>query len=112
MKTTKKEFEEFKEEFIKYQEKFGLLDWKVSFEHTSLYGDRFAEIQSCLDGRVSVVRFNTKNPCKCNPKESAKHEAIHLLLATLSILGGYRYITSLQKEEAEEGIVRTLEKLL
>lgn len=45
-------------------------------------------------------------------KRSVKHEIIHLLLAKLSDNGGARYVMIDEMDEAEEELVRKLEKLL
>lgn len=113
MRTTKKQFNEFKKWFTYYQKMFGLLDWKVYFEHKDLRDDCFANISLDLTGRVATARLNLKlEGLPVNPKESAKHEALELFIAGLCELAESRYVTRDEVVCANHAIIRTLEKLI
>ena len=115
MKTTKKQFEEFKKWVYFYQEKFGLQEYKIYVKWKKLE-DRYACNNYGVLGRVSAICFSTELSEEdfeyCNPQEHAKHEVIHLLLAELFGFSGERYVSKEHLETCEEGIVRKLEKLL
>jgi hypothetical protein len=112
---TPKEFEVFKAEFRKWQERFGLQGYKVYFKHKPI--DAFAQIvcNEHSDMVVSIV-LSTKVegddiPLR-DPKSSAKHEAIHLLLKRLSARAYERHVRADEIYEAEEELVRRLEGLI
>ena len=113
MKTTKRQFERFKKEFNKWISKFGLFDYQVEFFHADLEENSFAKINATPDSCIVSVWFN-KNLPLCpkyhSPESSGKHEAIHLLLARLSILTSDEVTERVLIEN--ERIVRILEKLL
>ena len=110
------EFKLFKEEFKKWQDKFGLKGWAIYFEHTEIEEHRFAEIYNDIEDMAATVRLNNKL-CKENEKfkdveKSAKHEAIHLLLARLEACARYRYVNEDEITEACEELVHKLEELI
>ena len=47
-----------------------------------------------------------------DPEAHGLHEALHLFLSRLSDLAQSRYATERQIQEAEEGMVRVLERIL
>ena len=118
MKTTKGEYERFKGSFLKWQEKFSKLDYKIYFQHVVLVpNDSYARIETNITGRVATVNFNANIDDDAykeweGPETSGRHEAIHLLIARLAWLGGCRYIDSEEIGEEDEAIVRILEKVL
>ena len=110
-----KDFELFRKEFTKWQNMFGLNGWKVYFKHEPLEGC-FASIHNDLDCMVSTVTLNSVVQDKDKPfkniKQSAKHEAIHLLLARLELNGMARFSSSADIYESCEELVHKLEGLL
>lgn len=114
--TTKKQFEEFKKEFTHWQNHFGLFGWHVYFYHVDMGKDSYADIRLAVESRVAIVRFNLKLDSvsyeQHNIARSAKHEAIHLLLAPLADLNSEPFVTERQCIEAEENLVRVLEKVI
>ena len=118
MKTTNKHFQIFKEECQKWIDKFGLSGWEVSFVHQTYSENTYATCFTALVGMRATIYFTDKwdnEIRKISPetiKQSAKHEAIHLLLARLSDNGRARYINELEMNEAEEELVRKLEKII
>jgi len=109
-----KDFELFKSEFKKWQQKFGLTGWKVYFKYEPIKD--FADIEANLGDMVATVRLNSKLPDTDKPfkhiKLSAKHEAIHLLLARLEKNARYRWATEPEIYEATEELVFKLEDLI
>ena len=109
------EFNKFKKVFKEYQALFGLNGYKVYFKYEPL-GKDFASCRIDILGRVVTISLasNTSKEDRklCGVEENAKHEALHLLLGRLSALAYSRCIFQSEIEEAEEEIVRHLEKLI
>ena len=109
------DFELFKKEFIKWQTKFGLIGFTVYFKHEPIE-DGFADICINLEGMVATVRLNSALQDKNKPfkhiKKSAKHEAIHLLIARLERIGRSRYTTASEIDESSEELTIKLENLI
>lgn len=109
MKTIKADFENFKKEFLKWVDLFGLKDWETYFCCVPL-GESYAEISADAPNCVTTLFFNSDLPdglAGKNPKLCGKHEAIHLLLARLQSAP-----SKTQRAIESERIVRILEKLL
>jgi hypothetical protein len=111
MKTTKKQFELFKKTFVYWQKKFGLTDYRIDFFLEDIGSDA-ARIHSPHQTNTVTVILN--NEIAGIPiKQSAKHEALHLLLNNLV---RYSYIRfSVDEEEvglAEEKLVVRLMGLI
>ena len=85
MKTTKADFNAFKKSFIDWQNKLGLTQYDVCFEHAVLKS-LYAQITTNQMGKTATVRLNrdTGTGVVSKPQDDAKHEAIHLLLSRLS----------------------------
>ena len=110
-----KDFELFKKTFTRYQNKFGLTGWRISFSHGTLDGAH-AEMTPNLSCMVASVRLNSVPHKHDNNwgdiKGHAKHEAIHLLLQRLVTNGSTRYISESEIYESTEEVVRKLENLI
>lgn len=111
-----KDFEVFKKEFKYWQERFGLLDWEVYFKHEPVDAG-FACIHYKNNSRVATATINSDvdayNKELVDPKGSAKHEAIHLLLSDFFIMANERYISSEDEiEREEEKLVVKLMKII
>jgi len=107
------DFTQFQRWFKHYQEKFGLLGWKVYFKYEPIDG-YFADTTFKLGDMVATVRLNSED--KDNPnkdvKRSAKHEALHLMIGRLENNGRARYISSDEIYETAEELVHKLEELI
>jgi len=113
MKTTKKDFEIFKKEFLKWFNVFGLKDWKIYFFHDQIDETSYANITYNVAGRVATVRFNLEHNGRYNNiKETAFHEVCELLLGKLVAVAEYRYVTENEITEATHDIIRRLEKVI
>jgi len=112
---TPNKFKQFKKYFIQYQELFGLIGYKIYFKHEPIDA-AFANIIVDQEGMVVTVILNSSLPVKDKPHEdiygTAKHEVIHLLVGRLSDYAQSRYIRKLDIQEAEEELVRRLERLI
>ena len=117
-KTTKKHFEIFKNECQKWIDKFQLNGWKIYFEYGGTNKNSYSTIRNNLIGHVATISFTKEwsmvgiNNINKGIKETAKHEIIHLLLARFSEIGSARYTTNDEFYEAEEELVRKLEKII
>jgi hypothetical protein len=110
-----KDFADFQKYFKHYQKQFGLTGYKVYFKHEPLAGS-FAEVTLNQTDMVATVRLNSKLPSKDilfrNVRQSAKHEALHLMLSRLEARAVSRYISSDEICEAVEELVFKLEDLI
>lgn len=115
MKTSKKDFGVFKEEFLLWQKNLGLMAWEIIFVHKRLK-DAAAQINADSLSRMATVALSSvvagERDEWNDPKACGKHEAIHLLLADLDWLARQRYTSERELDREEEGIVRRLEKIL
>lgn len=116
MQTTKKDFERFKTEFLRWVDKFGLKEYEIWFYHENPKPISDGAIDSNEDGKYANVYY-AKNIAKENmeqhsPEAIAKHEAIHLLLSRFDWLAKMRCIMSGDIREENEKLVRILEKVL
>jgi len=116
VKTTKRQFKLFCDEFKRQAERMGLLEWELRFFQEDI-GTNLASFQGQYKDRVGVVRFTEiwDDPLSLSDiqiVEIAKHEAIHLLLWDVTTLGHSRFINEDEIATAEHSLVRRLEKLL
>ncbi len=113
--TTAKDFEEFKQEFRRYQKLFGLSDWKVYFSHGGS-DEYFAYLEIDCANQVATAYLNTeltgKDRQHKDVKGNAKHEAIHLLLSRFEGEARARYTSRSSLVEALEATVHRLEDLI
>jgi hypothetical protein len=118
LKTTKKQFEIFKEECEKWIDYFGLKNWQVEYEHVEIERGRAQACFNCVGG-VAVLSLdidwdessdfvNDKNV-----RKSAFHEVCELLFGRINDMVGQRW--GLIEEDVEEEIhrlIRTLENVV
>lgn len=116
MKTTKKDFDYFKVQCLKWQNKLGIINWAVHFDHKSLE-DVYAKTAWKTQDMMAVVQLNTTWD-KLRPKNNkeldrlALHEMMHVLLAPLVSEAEWRYASQDGIDTAEHSIVRSLENIL
>lgn len=116
MKTSAKHFEEFKHYHAEYLKRYGLLQWSVEYKHAPLE-DCYGETEMAFRGKCATVTLSTLWT-KTRPLNSeelrklAKHETNHILLYSLYWHATARYVQPDTLQEAEEAIVRTLDKLI
>ena len=116
MKTTKHHYLKFKESFLETVDLFGLKEYQIYFEHVDLKEDAFAQIITDVDSASATVRFNKICDSDAwkhlDPVKSGRHEACHLLLATITWHARSKYITPDMITEAEEKAVNRIMLLL
>ncbi len=105
-----KDFRDFQTLFKKYQDKFGLIGYKVYFS-SSLLTDGFADLTVTQASMVATARLSS-TPGGNHPTQSAKHEAIHLLLSKLEDRACDRCVSLPEIYEVVEELVFKLEKLI
>ena len=115
MKTTQAQFEQFKKSFLHWQKELGMMEYAASFQHAPMK-DSFALIQIDHEGRRCEVALNDHcdgvSVDSLNPDLHGKHEAVHLFLSRITSLAHSRYVIRRELDDAEEGAVRVLERLL
>ena len=105
----------FQAEFTKWQKRFGLMGYRVTFSHEPVPGC-FADISTGWNDQCAHVRFSAavkrKERERVTPAETAKHEACHLLIDRLESLARSRYTRAEEIKEASEELCRKLETLI
>jgi len=114
MKTTAKQFAEFKEECRRLQKLWGMSDWDVRIRHE--YPRDKEALASCSvwsKKRTATIRMSLKTE-KFAPtiKELARHEMIHVLIGRVCDMATDRWGDGNAMEEAEEALVQKLIRLL
>lgn len=115
IKTTRETAAKFEKEFRKYQKLFGLTGWDVSFMVAPLVNTVSALRYSGSDCLATVTLNDTLpvlDSSLLNIKKTAKHEAIHLLLARYDYVASARYIDSEELLFANEEIVVKLTDII
>ena len=114
-KLTTKQFNIFRAECLRLQKEWGLLGWRLYFEFKPLK-NRYAEADIDLEGRLATLRLSSQLDNDVleanNILHHAKHEMIHVLMGRLADLAHTRFLDKKEMNEAEEELVRILEKLL
>jgi len=111
------DFALFQTEFTKWQRRFGLTGYKVYFRYEPFdFDNSFADIRINQGEMVVTARLNSNLRDKDKPHKdariSAKHEALHLLVARLEQNARYRYSSENEIYEAAEELVVRLEGLI
>ena len=110
VKTTKTHLGVFKHEFLKYQKLLGLNGWDVSFSKKTL--NSVAQICYVTNDCNAEVVLGATFPRGTNIKKTAKHEAIHLLLARYDYLATARYVNPEELIQANEEITVKLTDII
>ncbi len=104
-----KDFEKFKKYFMEYARQFGIdKEYDIYFDRKKL--ESWASISADSEGCWATISFSTEKPSKFhvsngyNLKETAKHEAIHLLLFRYRNLAYNRFA-------GEEELYREFERI-
>lgn len=108
-----KDFDLFKKIFLEYQQAFGVIGYKVYFKYEPLDGS-FADITINQNDMVATVRLDSArtHPEDRDIRQSAKHEALHLMLFHLESLSINRFVREDEIYEATEELVFKLEGLI
>ncbi len=115
MKTTKKDFEYFKECVNKWMDYFGIKRYHISFKHCDI-GDSYAAYQVNEVAKYVVFKLSDnieeEHIYEGWIDRTAFHEVVHIFINRLSALADSRYSTPTEMEEAEHDIIITLENTL
>jgi hypothetical protein len=99
VKATADEAAVFREEVLKWQVKFGLTDWVLTFK-TEEGGSTEANVDYDCDTREATVTYYTGVADVSHPKDNALHEVLHLLFADML------YVATKAKSESDPSIGR------
>lgn len=106
------DFKLFQKYFKEYQVKFGLTGYSVYFKHVEIDGCT-AQIEFNVPEAVVTVSFNKSvHRSAKDIRRSAKHEAIHLMIARLESNANYRFSTRGEIHESSEELTVRLEGLI
>lgn len=117
MKTTKADFELFKQYGQEWQTKLGLNDWEIYFKHDSA-PDCYGQTYWNGNDRVATVILSKDGWDNLRPKtpESLKqvalHEVLHVLFAPYCIAAEKRFGSRDELESTEHSIIRHLQKII
>lgn len=115
-KTSKKDFEIFKAECVKWIGIFGLVDWEIEFYHEDLGKGILAKHDYNEVSRFGNIRFGLDwGDYKIIPQEVRKtafHEVSEFRLCKLRDLAKSRFIREEEIDEEIHAIVHILENVL
>lgn len=115
MKTTKKDFDVFKTEFLVWIHKFGLNDIHFNFVHQE--SENYAQVIGDHSQKSYVVFFSKDfSDMKTIPKGFAKymgyHEACECLLYRVRTVAMNREFSELELDSEIHGVINRLERIL
>ena len=119
-KTTKKDFELFKNECEKWIVRFELSHWDVIYEHKAEEGN-YANLSRNVHALNAIISLSEDFELEGLDvgisrtdliKSLAKHEVIHLLCAKLGEYAKSREFTAIDCYRAEEELVKKLENII
>ncbi len=111
-KTTKKHFEIFKKEMLKWVNILGLTDWEWFFIHKSITEDAQASVRYNREGRLATVALEPYWYIPVKTRElqrTAFHETIEVLLADYVLVAASRQYNPSEEETERHRIIRRLE---
>lgn len=116
MKTTKRDFEQFKKECAIWIEKLGLIEWSVHYDHQHIEGS-YAETAWKLSAGVATITLSTywddlRPKTEDAIRRLALHEVLHVVMSPLYAEASERYTNPLALDTAEHLIIRRLENTL
>jgi len=116
MKTTKSDFDKFKQYCSEALQTFQLIEWSVHYDHANVEGS-YANTSWRLSGGVATITLSTywddlRPKTDDAIKRLAYHEVLHLVMAPLYAEAGERYTNQLAIDTAEHMIIRRLENLI
>jgi len=105
----------FHKHVAKWLEAFRLADWEVHYDFSTAYIERLADCAPEADVKKAlIVLYDTWciDPTDKALDQTACHEVLHVLLAQLMQLASDRYTTEKQLADAEQDVIRALERVL
>jgi hypothetical protein len=114
-KTTKRHFEEFQREAVKWAEAFGLHRVELYVFHEN-DGDNLAWANFNANGQSATIGlgkvWNDYRPTIDRVRRSAFHEVMEIFLFQARRIAQHRYVTSDEIDEEWHRIIRTLETVV
>lgn len=107
----------FEKEVRRYLAAFGLTEYQVFVKFDKLDGF-YANSRTNPMGGNSTITLNTawdntmRPPSDIELSDTARHECCHVLCARLNDAALNRFVTKEEIDQAEEALVRRLEKLI
>lgn len=116
MKTTKRDFELFKQYCNEAVQKLGLVEWSIHYAHEHI-DESYANTAWRLSGGVSTITLSDYwDDLRPKTEEAirrvAYHEVLHLVMAPLVAEAGDRFTDQLSIDTAEHLIIRRLENIV
>lgn len=112
---TKREFERFKRAFGVWKLRMGFPEYELGFEHKDTE-DAIAYVDINVSGCTAIVSLNNKIGYRDDVdgwlEDTAKHEAIHVLLGRLVHIAKSRFVSEEEIDRENERITRILEGLI
>ena len=112
MRTTKKQFDYFQGRFIIWCDVFGISDWELYFKNEAYADENISDVTVSLEDKIAQVGLNKnlekKYLTEAALDKAALHEALHLLLAELSVRGASRYVDEKELTVAEHAVIQRL----
>jgi len=115
IKISDKNYKQFVKWCRHYQRLFGLMSYNLWFEHTNLSEYTYASIKTNVENATVTLWFNTEMGDYCqrqSPRETAKHEMLHILAAKLVHCAKERITTQEQIDIEWEHLTVTLQGLI
>lgn len=116
MKTTKKDFELFKQYCLEWQNKLGVKNWSVHYDHSDTDGAYARTYTKASEAIATTVLGTYWDDLRAKTDEEinrlALHETLHILFAHFMAEASYRFTSQDALETAEHSIIRQLENLL
>lgn len=115
MKTTKKDFELFKQCCQEWQNKLGIKDWSIHYDHADA-DEAYARTFWKTSERIATIVFGTvwddmRKKTDEEINRLALHECLHIVMAPLGSEAMARFTTQDAIDTAEHSIIRQLENL-
>lgn len=115
IKTTKKHFEFFKSECLRFQRKWGITSWTLLFSWGKIPGRLAQATLNYTSGMVTVefaLEWDHRPLTKQYLTMLAKEEMIHVVMGRFSCLASERHVGEDELDAAEHEAVRILEKII
>jgi len=114
VKISRKHFDAFRKECNRWMQRYGLSDWRVTFQHEDLYGQTWATCERNPESRLASLTLATwvvpgGSPVDAETiSDTAHHEVLHILLAELTALVFRRSVQEEEIDGSEHAIVNRI----
>lgn len=116
MRTTAAHFKIFKAECEKWIKVWGLLEWKIYYDHLELDGDYGECCRNLIAKKATIALGKTWANINAIGSQEVKaiafHEVAELLLSGLDILAMARFTTANEIESERHSIIQRLENVV